>query len=146
MNNSANYVIIIGAGPAGLAAAIAAASNGHKVLVLEHLPSAGRKLLASGAGKCNITNILNADEMAERFAPEQSRFVRRVLLSFPNEKLLDFFREIPGVLKDALLFALMIVAIVIVSSFCIEYYFAPNRSMISYFVGALLILLFCCIL
>ena len=93
MNNSANYVIIIGAGPAGLAAAIAAASNGHKVLVLEHLPSAGRKLLASGAGKCNITNILNADEMAERFAPEQSRFVRRVLLSFPNEKLLNFFRE-----------------------------------------------------
>jgi predicted Rossmann fold flavoprotein len=86
-------VIVIGAGPAGLAAAIAAASNGHKVLILEHLPSAGRKLLASGAGKCNLTNILNPNDMAERFAPEQSRFVKRVLLSFPNEKLLNFFRE-----------------------------------------------------
>ena len=93
MINSSNYVIVIGAGPAGLAAAIAAASNGHKVLILEHLPSAGRKLLASGAGKCNLTNILNPNDMAERFAPEQSRFVKRVLLSFPNEKLLDFFRE-----------------------------------------------------
>jgi predicted flavoprotein YhiN len=85
MINSSNYVIVIGAGPAGLAAAIAAASNGHKVLILEHLPSAGRKLLASGAGKCNLTNILNPNDMAERFAPEQSRFVKRVLLSFPNE-------------------------------------------------------------
>ena len=61
------------------------------------------------------------------------------IANFEGVHLLDFFREIPGVLKDALLFALMIVAIVIVSSFCIEYYFAPNRSMISYFVGALLI-------
>ena len=75
MINSSNYVIVSGAGPAGLAAAIAAASNGHKVLILEHLPSAGRKLLASGAGKCNLTNILNPNDMAERFAPYTSSSV-----------------------------------------------------------------------
>ena len=49
-------VIVIGTGPAGLMAALTAAANGYEVTVLEYLPQSGRKLLASGAGKCNFTN------------------------------------------------------------------------------------------
>ena len=86
-------VIIAGAGPAGLIAAITAAGNGHQVTVLETLPSAGRKLLASGAGKCNFTNMLDAETMAQRFAPEQRRFIRPALLGFPPEAVRDFFKK-----------------------------------------------------
>lgn len=48
--------IVIGAGAAGLTAAITAARNGRKVLVLEQGDRAGRKIAASGNGKCNFTN------------------------------------------------------------------------------------------
>ena len=49
-------VIIVGGGPAGLLAAGRAAENGLKVLVLEKMNRAGRKLLITGKGRCNITN------------------------------------------------------------------------------------------
>ena len=50
--------LVIGGGPAGLMAAKYLAANDFKCEVLEFLPSPGRKLLASGAGKCNVTNCL----------------------------------------------------------------------------------------
>ena len=49
-------IIVIGAGAAGLTAAIFAARNGAKVTVLEHTDKAGKKILSTGNGKCNITN------------------------------------------------------------------------------------------
>ncbi|MCL2194757.1 MAG: aminoacetone oxidase family FAD-binding enzyme [Oscillospiraceae bacterium] len=52
-----NYdVIIIGAGASGLAAAITAAQAGERVLVLERMPRAGKKILATGNGRCNVSN------------------------------------------------------------------------------------------
>ncbi|MCK5775746.1 MAG: NAD(P)/FAD-dependent oxidoreductase, partial [Bacteroidales bacterium] len=52
-----NYeVIVVGGGPAGLLAAGSAAETGKKVLVLEKMRHAGRKLLITGKGRCNITN------------------------------------------------------------------------------------------
>ena len=54
----AKHVVVAGSGPAGLMAALTAAEQGHKVTIFESLPGPGRKLLASGAGKCNFTNIL----------------------------------------------------------------------------------------
>ncbi|MCL2532439.1 MAG: aminoacetone oxidase family FAD-binding enzyme [Oscillospiraceae bacterium] len=52
-----NYdVIIIGAGASGLAAAITAAQAGESVLVLERMPRAGKKILATGNGRCNVSN------------------------------------------------------------------------------------------
>ena len=89
----AERVTVIGAGPAGLMAALTAAGQGKDVIVLEYLPQSGRKLLASGAGKCNFTNMLNAESMAERFAPEQRRFVRPALLGFTPEDVRRFFAE-----------------------------------------------------
>lgn len=50
-------VIIIGAGAAGLMCAISAAENGRSVLVLDHANKAGKKILISGGGRCNFTNM-----------------------------------------------------------------------------------------
>ncbi|WP_283787880.1 NAD(P)/FAD-dependent oxidoreductase [Bermanella sp. WJH001] len=52
-----NQVIIIGAGAAGLMCAISAAENGKTVLVLDHANKAGKKILISGGGRCNFTNM-----------------------------------------------------------------------------------------
>ena len=84
-------VVVIGSGPAGLMAAAVAAGSGRRVTLLEALPSPGRKLLASGSGKCNFTNMLDAESMAERFAPEQRKFVRPALLGFTPQMTRDFF-------------------------------------------------------
>ena len=51
-------LIIIGAGAAGLAAAVKAAEKGLKVLLLEKSDRPGRKILASGNGRCNLMNLL----------------------------------------------------------------------------------------
>jgi len=50
-------VIIIGAGAAGLMCAISAAQNGKQVTVLDHANKAGKKILISGGGRCNFTNL-----------------------------------------------------------------------------------------
>lgn len=50
-------VIIIGAGAAGLMCAIAAAKKGKRVTILEHANKAGKKILISGGGRCNFTNM-----------------------------------------------------------------------------------------
>ena len=54
---SNNQVIIIGAGAAGLMCAISAAEEGLPVLVLDHANKAGKKILISGGGRCNFTNM-----------------------------------------------------------------------------------------
>jgi len=55
-------VIIIGAGAAGLMCAITAARRGRRVLVLERSNKAGKKILMSGGGRCNFTNLYAAPE------------------------------------------------------------------------------------
>lgn len=58
-----NYdVIIIGAGAAGLMCAIEAGRRGRKVLVIEHAEKPGKKILISGGGRCNFTNIYASHE------------------------------------------------------------------------------------
>lgn len=55
-------IIIIGGGAAGLFCALTAGKRGRSVAVLEHTPKAGRKILISGGGRCNFTNIHTAPE------------------------------------------------------------------------------------
>lgn len=81
---------VIGGGPAGLMAACTAAERGRTVVVLEYLPSPGRKLLASGAGKCNLTNVLEPDEMAARFACNAHRILP-ALRALPPSALRRWF-------------------------------------------------------
>ncbi|HXK07554.1 MAG TPA: FAD-dependent oxidoreductase, partial [Verrucomicrobiae bacterium] len=50
-------VVVVGAGAAGLMCAIAAGRRGRRTVVLEHNAQAGRKILISGGGRCNFTNL-----------------------------------------------------------------------------------------
>jgi predicted Rossmann fold flavoprotein len=50
-------VVIIGAGAAGLMCALTAAARGRRVLLLDHANKAGKKILMSGGGRCNFTNM-----------------------------------------------------------------------------------------
>ena len=64
--------IIIGAGAAGLFCAIEAGKRGKRVLVIEHNAQVGRKILISGGGRCNFTNI---HTKPENFISQQSAFL-----------------------------------------------------------------------
>ena len=50
-------VIVIGAGAAGMMCAMTAGARGRSVLLLDHADAAGKKILISGGGRCNFTNI-----------------------------------------------------------------------------------------
>jgi len=86
-------VLIVGAGPAGLTAAIMAARAGASVLVLEGGPKPGRKLLASGGGRCNLTNTLPAEEFMERFGG-QGRFMQPALRRLGSQDLRAFLHDL----------------------------------------------------
>ncbi len=77
-------VIVIGAGPAGLAAA--AALKGLRVLVLEGQASAGKKLLLSGGGQCNVTHEGYPKDFYDHYG-QGTRFVRTALSKFPPKML-----------------------------------------------------------
>ena len=90
MSANMKTVLIVGAGPAGLTAAVNAAKNGCRVIVFEKENQAGLKLLASGGGRCNLTNTLDVPQFAEAFGRE-GRFTLKALKLFPPEKLREFF-------------------------------------------------------
>ena len=69
-------VIVLGAGAAGLMCAISAGRRGRRVLVLDHAEQAGAKILISGGGRCNFTNI---GTVPERFLSDNLRFCRSAL-------------------------------------------------------------------
>lgn len=87
-----SQTIIIGAGPAGLAAAICASAAGQRVLLLEGNQEIGRKILASGNGRCNLTN-LDADSPTH-YHGGRPRFVEPALGGFPVEQTLEFLRDL----------------------------------------------------
>jgi len=86
-------LIIIGAGAAGIMAAITAASEGKKVLLLEKLSKIATKLKATGGGKCNLTNTLSNEEFISRFG-RGGRFMRDALYLFDNKQLISFMDKI----------------------------------------------------
>ena len=84
-------VFVVGAGASGLMAAIQAAVYGAAVTVLEQNDRPGRKICATGNGRCNMTN-LNQDENAYRGSHPE--FAKDALAQFPVEKTLKFFQEL----------------------------------------------------
>ena len=83
-------MVVIGAGPAGLMAAIAAAECGAHVAVCEQLDQPGRKLLATGGGRCNLTNTLSDADFMSRFG-RHGRFMQPALAAMNAPRLRDFF-------------------------------------------------------
>lgn len=90
-NTNKQYdLIVIGAGASGMMAAITAAREHKTVCVIEKLDKAGKKILATGNGKCNFTN---ADINVNCFHGDSS-FVHTVLEQFTLEDCLQFFHSI----------------------------------------------------
>jgi len=89
MNNET--MIIIGAGAAGLCAAITSARAGQKVTLLEQNNKIGKKILVSGNGKCNIDNkYININ----RFHSQNSSFIEEVLTDYDFDVVKKFFTSI----------------------------------------------------
>ncbi len=90
-------IAIIGAGPAGIMAAIFAAKNGKKVVLLEKNEKIGRKILATGNGRCNITNrnIAESD-----YRGSDKYFIADVLRQFDQDTTIDFFESMGLILKE----------------------------------------------
>ncbi len=86
-------VIIVGAGAAGMMAAITAATNGKSVLLLEKLSKIGSKLKATGGGRCNLTNTLSNDDFMSSFGRE-GRFMTPALNTLDYKALQNFFKTI----------------------------------------------------
>ena len=92
MNEEGQDVIVIGGGPAGLFAAIHAASSGRRVLLLEKNPRPGAKLLLAGTGQCNITHDGAIRDFFSHYGSEShGRFVKPALMTFGNTDLIAFF-------------------------------------------------------
>ncbi|MFA5008524.1 MAG: NAD(P)/FAD-dependent oxidoreductase [Candidatus Omnitrophota bacterium] len=85
-------VIVIGAGPAGIMAAIRAAENKKKVLLIERNSALGVKLLTTGGGRCNITNTCDSKDFLNRFSSSRD-FLRNSFAQFFNTELLSFFEK-----------------------------------------------------
>ena len=85
-------IIIIGGGAAGMAAALAAAENPDaQVILLERQQRVGRKLGATGNGRCNLTNL---HALEGGYHGENPAFAQAALTSFGPEQTLDWFREL----------------------------------------------------
>lgn len=84
-------VLIIGAGASGLVAAITAARAGAAVTILEQNDKPGKKICATGNGKCNLTN---RNMFLEAFRGEEPSFVKEVFHQFGLEDTLDFFQKL----------------------------------------------------
>ena len=83
-------VVIIGGGPAGMMAAISAASDQNEVTLVEKNEYLGRKLLLTGGGRCNLTNICESEDLVHHFSKTGS-FLRDAFRVFNNKDLISFF-------------------------------------------------------
>ncbi|WP_372907056.1 aminoacetone oxidase family FAD-binding enzyme, partial [Rossellomorea marisflavi] len=92
-------VIVIGGGPSGLMASIAAAEKGSRVLLIDKGTKLGRKLAISGGGRCNVTNRLPVDEIIKHI-PGNGRFLYSAFSEFSNEDIISFFENLGIALKE----------------------------------------------
>ncbi len=85
-------IIVIGAGPAGMMAAITAARQGALVTIIEKKDRPGKKLAITGKGRCNITSSVDKDDLIKGF-PGNGRFLFSAFHEFSNLDLIAFLEE-----------------------------------------------------
>ena len=90
-------VVIIGGGASGMMAAIQAARTGAAVTLLEHNEKPGKKILATGNGRCNLTNLV---QEPSRYRSSQPDFPWKIITQYPLEDTLAFFSELGIYTKD----------------------------------------------
>ena len=83
-------VIVVGAGPAGIMAAISAAKN-SEVILIERNKEIGAKLKLTGGGRCNITNNRDIEEFFDKIVSNK-KFLYSALYTFSNHQLLEYFK------------------------------------------------------
>ncbi len=83
-------VIILGAGAAGLMCAIEAAQGGKRVLLLDHANRVGKKILISGGGRCNFTNLHTSPE---NFLSENPHFAKSALARYTPQDFIDLVEK-----------------------------------------------------
>lgn len=87
-----NKIIVIGGGPAGMFAAIAAAESGSQVTLLEKNEKLGKKLFITGKGRCNITNAGDMDNLFANVMTN-AKFLYSAFYAYDNEQVIDFFER-----------------------------------------------------
>ncbi len=91
-------LIVIGAGAAGMMAALVAAQGGARVILLERNRTLGRKLAITGGGRCNLTNQTDLNEIVKN-TPGNGRFLYSALQQFDAYAVMDFFEKLGVPLK-----------------------------------------------
>lgn len=92
-------VTVIGGGPSGLMAAIAAAEQGVDTLLIDKGKKLGTKLAISGGGRCNVTNRLPEEEVIKHI-PGNGKFLYSPFSVFNNYDIIDFFEGLGVGLKE----------------------------------------------
>ena len=99
-------IIVVGGGASGMMAAIVAKKNGADVILLEKNNRIGKKLLATGNGRCNYTN---QSISMENYHGENPKFAYGALTSFDSQQTMDYFERMgitPAVEQDGKVFPL----------------------------------------
>lgn len=86
-------VIIIGAGPAGIMAAIKASDSGCDVTILEKNDKIGKKLFITGKGRCNITNACETSDFFLQVV-SNPKFLYSAIYNFDNHQMMDYIERI----------------------------------------------------
>lgn len=92
-------IAVVGAGAAGIMAAIRAGQLKKDVVLVERNASIGRKILLTGKGRCNLTNSAPVDAFIEKFK-KHGPFLRTAFFVFFNQDLMDFFKSNGLALKE----------------------------------------------
>lgn len=85
-------VIVVGAGAAGMMAAISAAGKRHQVLLIEKNDKLGKKLFITGKGRCNLTNACDADKLFENIV-SNPKFLYSAFRAFDNRQIMQLIEE-----------------------------------------------------
>src|SRR5579863_6958091 len=88
--NESFDALVIGAGAAGLLCAIEAGKRGRRVAVLEHAERAGKKILISGGGRCNFTNL---HCQPENFISSNPHFAKSALARYTPQDFIELVKK-----------------------------------------------------